>query len=208
MPVKHEKKPVKHEKHEKQKPVYIVDVPTMTCTRHDASDGSTTSVPLQGGPENLLVGKFSESEVHVTELSNLMLMADGPGSRKRMKRPAAAEVMKKPAATVAGAEGPPAAEAAEAEEAAGAEEPPAVEAAADGEKDDYNIEYYKGGRNTIGIKARFGLKRHVLCFGGASCTRTETQMREYGKQVVADLHGGMNAPDAKRHGQQLCGLID
>ena len=74
-------------------------------------------------------------------------------------------------------------------------------------KNDYTIDYYcKGGKNTIGIKTKFGARNQILSFGSTRCTKTAEEMREFAAVIVADLHAGMSASDAKKKGTRLAGL--
>ena len=59
---------------ESKKPIFTVDIVSMQCTMHSTSENADEIVPLQAGPDNLLVAKFGET-VHTTELCNLMLFA-------------------------------------------------------------------------------------------------------------------------------------
>ena len=181
------------------KPIFTVDITTMMCTMINVSaDVPDQSAPLVAGPENLLVAKFGET-VHTTELCNLMLIAALP--KKVKKKPAAAEVLKRPARAAA----PVASDAAPAA-GAGAEVAAAAPMAA-APKNDYGIEYYNtDNRNSIGIRAKFGARKQVLSFGSTRCTKTEKEMREIAAVVVADLHTGMSLKTAKKKGNRLAGL--
>ena len=176
------------------KPVFTTDILTMSCTMHSTMVAESETVPLVAGPEGLLIAKFGDV-VHTTELCNLMMFAAPP--KKVLKKPAAA--LKKPAAApIAEADVPivppvppmPAAL------------PVAVGAEAAPVKNDYGSEWYKRSKS-IGIKIKFGAKNQVFSCGGARCTKTEEQMREFGKQIVADLHTGMSAADAKAKGMKF-----
>ncbi len=68
--------------------------------------------------------------------------------------------------------------------------------------------YGKGNKNTIGIKTRFGAKNQILSFGSTRCTKTAEEMREIAAVIIADLHAGMSASDAKKKGNRLAGLED
>ena len=181
------------------KPIFTVHIPTMMCTMINVSaDVPDQSAPLVAGPENLLVAKFGET-VHTTELCNLMLIAALP--KKLKKKPAAAEVLKRPARAAA----PVASDAAPAA-GAGAEVAAAAPMAA-APKNDYGIEYYNtDNRNSIGIRAKFGARKQVLSFGSTTCTKTEKEMREIAAVVVADLHTGTSIKTAKKKGNRLAGL--
>ncbi len=85
-PVKKDKNEMKHTEAKPIKPVYTYDMKTMECSMHSSSGVETA--PLQAGPRNLLVAKFS-THLHESELCNLMLRAPMPKPLK--KRPAAAE---------------------------------------------------------------------------------------------------------------------
>ena len=189
------------------KPIFTCHIPTMMCTMMCPSESiPEQSVSLEAGPENLLIAKFGET-VHTTELCNLMLVAALPKPVKKLagaaalKRPAGAAVLKKPAMAAA----PDAAPVAGAEAAAPAAAPAAMAAAPP--KDDYAIDYYcRGGKNTIGIKTKFGARNQILSFGSTRCTKTAEEMREIAAVIVADLHAGMSASDAKKKGTRLAGL--
>ena len=152
-------------------PIFTVDISQMSCNMHSVHSLEVVSVALEAGPENLLVAKFPGDIVHTTELSNLMLkVAPKKKEKEVLKKPA----MKKPgAAPVAVADVP--APVAVAEVAA----PAAVVAAPEGEERDYAIMYYSKS-NTIGIRAKLGLKNQVLCFGKTSCTKSKAQMKAVG----------------------------
>ena len=176
------KKEVKEES--SGKPVFTVDIGSMTCTMHSVSEATEQTVPLQAGPKNLLIGKFGEV-VHTTELCNLMMHAAPKQVKKRpsAKRPAAAPPAEVPVVDVAAA--------------------PADEAPAD-VKNDYHIMHYgTGGRKNIGIKEKYGAKKQVVYFGGKACTKTKQELTEIAKVIVKDLHEGMSADDAKEKGQNL-----
>ena len=189
------------------KPIFTCHIPTMMCTMMCPSGIIPgQSVSLEAGPENLLVAKFGET-VHTTELCNLMLVAALPKPVKKLagaaalKRPAGAAVLKKPAMAAA----PDVAPVAGAEAAAPAAAPAAMAAAPP--KDDYAIDYYcRGGKNTIGIKTKFGARNQILSFGSTRCTKTAEEMREFAAVIIADLHAGMSASDAKKKGTRLAGL--
>ena len=214
------------------KPVFTVDIQTMHCTMHGTnSQEADQSVPLEKGPENLLVARFG-GIVHTTELCNLMLFAAPP-----KKKPAAAPVMKKPAAELMAeiaaaaaddAAAPPAApEAAAPPTAPEAAAPPAApeaaapavapaepnaaedaeaEAAAapdaDPPRDDYGVMWYKRDRS-CGIRAKFGAQQQLFSFGGKSCTKTKEEMRAFGWVLVADLHAGASIADSKKKGMDF-----
>ena len=181
------------------KPIFTVDITTMMCTMINVSaDVPDQSAPLVAGPENLLVAKFGET-VHTTELCNLMLIAALP--KKVKKKPAAAEVLKRPARAAA-----PAAFDAAPVAGAGADVAAAAPMAA-APKNDYGIEYYNtDNRNSIGIRAKFGARKQVLSFGSTRCTKTEKEMREIAAVVVADLHTGTSLKTANKKGNRLAGL--
>ena len=212
------------------------------------SSSGVETAPLQAGPRNLLVAKFS-THLHQSELCNLMLTPPMPKPVK--KRPAAAEaaaaaedapvaaepvpaaapVKKKPAAAPVAAEPvlaaapvkkrpdgarvnkrpaaapavAPAAAPAVAPAAAPAPAPvaaAAAAAAADADApDDYGIMYFKN--NSIGVRAKFGLKNQLFCFGGKYCGKTEEQLRAIGVVIVRDLHHGFSVADAKARGNVL-----
>ena len=129
------------------------------------------------------MANFGEA-AHTTELCNLMLLATPkPTERKVLKRPGAA---------------PPEAE-------APMDAPPVAAADVAPAKDDYGIMYY-GKASAIGIRAKFGAKNQILEFGSTRCTKTEEEMREIAKVIVADLHAGMSPAKAKKKGQRLAGL--
>ena len=204
-------------KDEPAKPIFTVDINKRQCTMYSTSENAEETAPLEAGPNGLLVAKFGES-VHESELSNLMLLAPAARKEKKvLKRPAAAPpeaeapseaVLKRPAAAPPKAVlKRPAAAPSEAETPSEAEAPseadvPPVEA-----KDDYGIMWY-GKANAIGIRAKFGAKATVFQFGGVACTKTEVEMRDIGKVIVADLHAGMSPAKAKKKGQRLAGLAD
>lgn len=181
------------------KPVFTVDISTMHCQLHGASShDADRSVPLEPGPHGLLIAKFGEM-VHTTELSNLMLAVPPPPK----KRPAAAPVAKKPAADMEAADlaaAPPAAHPAAAEAPAaplGAEAPAAHEAVA---KDDYSVMWYKHSKS-IGIREKFVIKSQVVSFGGKKSLKTEQQMRDYAKLLVADLNAGVSVAETRKKGR-------
>ena len=70
-------------------------------------------------------------------------------------------------------------------------------------KNDYGILYYKN--NSIGIRERFGAQSQIFSFGGLWCTKSEKELRDIAKVIVADLHQGMSAVNAKSKGQRLAG---
>ena len=178
------------------KPICTYDIGSMQCTMHSTSGQGGETVPLEQGPEGFLVAKFSDF-VHTTELCNLMLFAAVKAKVKpaAKKRPAAA-----PAVAIAPAEeaSPP-----EPVAPAAAIAPLAEDPGDGGDKDDYGIMWYKKDRS-IGIRAKFGAKAQIFPFGGKQCTKTEDAMREIAKQLVADLHRGVSAADAKQKGNRLC----
>ena len=181
------------------KPIFTIDIATMTCTMHSSlmnEDELTAS--LEAGPEGFLVAKFDEL-VHTTELSNLMLTAAKQAAPKKEKKPGAKQaatkakkVLKKPGAAMA-----PVVPAAPAVDQPG-EAPPAG-------RDDYSIMWYVKGK-CIGIRAKFGRKNQVMSFGGVRCTKTVHEMKVIAKEIVADLHNGMSVPDAKAKGNRLAGM--
>ncbi len=63
-----------HKKDESNKPIFTVDISSMECTMHSTSENAEQSVPLETGPNGLLVANCGET-VHTTELCNLMLFA-------------------------------------------------------------------------------------------------------------------------------------
>ena len=127
------------------------------------------------------------------------------------KRPAAARVKKRPAAAPVAA---PAAAPADAPAVAPAPAPadapvpapvvvavPAVYTDADAPDHDYGIMYYKN--NSIGVRAKFGLKNQLFCFGGQHCGKTKEQLRAIAVAIVRDLHRGVSVADAKIRGNEL-----
>ena len=181
-----------------EKPIYTVDITKMECTMHKSE--KEVSVALEAGPNGFLVGRFPDDIVYESELINLMLTAPLP---KKVKVVRKGPAMKRPSGAEAVAEAAPVAEVAApvAEVAEVAAEP-----AAAGARDDYGIMYYSKCK-TIGLRAKFGACNQVLSFGGTRCTRTEVQMKEIAKKIVADLHAGMSVAAAKRKGNVLAGLI-
>ena len=217
-PVKKDKNEMKHTEAKPIKPVYTYDIKTMECFMHSSSGAE--AAPLQAGPRNLLVAKFG-THLHESELCNLMLRAPMPKPVK--KRPAAAEAAAAAAAEdapVAAEPVPAAAPVKKRPAAAPAVDPaaapavaPAVAlvpapvaaaaaAAADADApDDYGIMYYKN--NSIGVRAKFGLKNQLFCFGGKYCGKTEEQLRAIGVVIVRDLLLGFSVADAKARGNVL-----
>ena len=126
------------------------------------------------------------------------------------KRPAAARVKKRPAAApVAAPAAAPADAPAVAPVPAPADAPvpapvvvavPAV-ADADAPDNDYGIMYYKN--NSIGVRAKYGLKNQLFCFGGQHCGKTKEQLRAIAVVIVSDLHRGFSVADAKARGNVL-----
>ena len=153
--------------------VFVVDLPTLTCTMYQDKAAPETA-PLFAGPNNLLQAKFG-TVVHTTELSNLMLMAGPPAKKKN-------EVLKKPAA--------------------GAAKRPAAAAEDEEDNKDYSILYYKNG-NSAAVRQRFGAKKQVFSFGGMACKKTKEQLRDIAKIVRKDLVGGASADHCKKKAQEL-----
>ena len=178
---------VKAEPPDDAKAVFVVDFPTMQCTMHRG--GEHLTAPLEKGPMQLLVAKFGDI-VHTTELCNLMLFA--APAPKTQKKPAAADVSKKPAAAV------------EMGEADAAEPADAPEDAVEPGRDvsHYLIMWYKNNK-TIGIRAKWGAKPQVLSFGGSKCKRTEALMREHAKVIIQDLASGISVASCKQKGRDF-----
>lgn len=177
-----------------KKALHVVDIPSMTCSRHSTSEKAEATVALEAGPDGLLIAKFEDC-VHTTELSNLMMCC-----LPLVQKKPAGVVNKKPAAADAA---PPAVEPAAVEEPAAAAAPVS----------DYSIMHYgTKGQNVIGIRAKFALKAgkkygpQVVSFGGKKCTLSKASMVAIGKEIVADLHAGMSRLDAKKKGMEKCGL--
>ena len=206
----------------KYKAVYVVDLPSMTCTRHATAETPEAETPLVEGTDGFLKAEFDDGDEYKTELSNLMLHAALPPK----KRPAAADApaadepppVAQPAADAPAADAPVAAAPVagpamicqmqqlmqaleEPEDAArGQLQQPDAAAAAK----DYRIEYYgKGGKNSIGIKRRFGAKNQILSVGVTTCTKSRDEMMSIGNELVKDLQGGMSIQAAKDKGKRL-----
>ena len=173
----------------------------MTCTKHmHMHDEEVAS--LESGPHGLVIAKFEDS-VHTTELSNLMLAGVAPVKGKRStKKPAAAAATAAPAAP---APAPAAAVLKKPAAAISKGKPAAADAVVPG--GDYTLMHYgTKGNNSIGIRAKFGLKAQVLSFGGKLCTKSKAEMLVIGEELVADLQAGMSCVDAKKKGMTKCGL--
>ena len=84
-PAHKDKNEIEHTEAKPIKPVYTYEMKTMEVSMHSTSGVET--VPLQAGPMNFLVAKFS-THLHKSEFCNLMLCAPIPKPVK--KRPAAA----------------------------------------------------------------------------------------------------------------------
>ena len=138
--------------------------------------------------------------MHQTELSNLMLHGRKQPS---MKRPAAADTatsskkMRRPAAAVAAPEVAPA--------VAAAEMPPPEPEPAEGmaTRNDYAILLYRKDTLSIGIREKFGACKQIFSFGRNS-GKTEVQLKEIAKQVVAHLHAGNGTASALAKANDLC----
>ena len=87
---------------------------------------------------------------------------------------------------------------------------PAEAAAApvpEADKKDYGIMHYcTKGKNTIGIRARYGKKNQVLSFGSTRCTKSAAEMRSIARECIASLQEGISAHEAKRTAMRACGL--
>ena len=170
----------------------------MTCTKHmHMHDEEVAS--LEPGPHGLVIAKFEDS-VHTTELSNLMLA--GVAHVKQQKKPAAAAATAAPAAP---APAPAPAVLKKPGAAISKGKPAAADAVVPGS--DYTVMHYgTQGNNSIGIRAKFGLKAQVLSFGSKRCTKSKAEMLVIGKELVSDLQAGMSCVDAKKKGMTKCGL--
>ena len=75
------------------------------------------------------------------------------------------------------------------------------------DKKDYGIMHYSTkGKNTIGIRARYGKKNQVLSFGSTRCTKSAAEMRSIARECIASLQEGISAHEAKLTAMRACGL--
>ena len=197
---------VKSDKQEsKDEPgVFTYDLESMQCTMH--STGQEQVAPLQSGPNGLAVARFqvsSEVLVHHTEFSNLMLLAP---AEKKAKAKTAAKATAKP--KVKAKKTKPNVKAKVKAKPNTDDVPNAPAAEHDAiVRNDYSIMLYnKGGKNTIGIRAKFGQKKQVLSFGSTKCTKSEAEMRAIAKVVVDDLNKGESLQTCKDKGNMLAGV--
>ena len=197
---------VKSDKQEsKDEPgVFTYDLESMQCTMH--STGQEQVAPLQSGPNGLAVARFqvsSEVLVHHTEFSNLMLLAP---AEKKAKAKTAAKATAKP--KVKAKKTKPKVKAKVKAKPNTDDVPNAPAAEHDAiVRNDYSIMLYnKGGKNTIGIRAKFGQKKQVLSFGSTKCTKSEAEMRAIAKVVVDDLNKGESMQTCKDKGNMLAGV--
>lgn len=197
---------VKSDKQEsKDEPgVFTYDLESMQCTMH--STGQEQVAPLQSGPNGLAVARFqvsSEVLVHHTEFSNLMLLAP---AEKKAKAKTAAKATAKP--KVKAKKTKPKVKAKVKAKPNTDDVPNAPAAEHDAiVRNDYSIMLYnKGGKNTIGIRAKFGQKKQVLSFGSTKCTKSEAEMRAIAKVVVDDLNKGESLQTCKDKGNMLAGV--
>ena len=184
--------------------VFTYDLESMQCTMH--STGQEQVAPLQSGPNGLAVARFqvsSEVLVHHTEFSNLMLLAP---AEKKAKAKTAAKATAKP--KVKAKKTNPKVKAKVKAKPNTDDVPNAPAAEHDAiVRNDYSIMLYnKGGKNTIGIRAKFGEKKQVLSFGSTKCTKSEAEMRAIAKVVVDDLNKGESLQTCKDKGNMLAGL--
>ena len=83
----------------------------------------------------------------------------------------------------------------------------AAAAVPEADKKDYGVMHYSTkGKNTIGIRARFGKKNQVLSFGSTRCTKSAAEMRSIARECVASLQEGISANEAKLTAMRACGL--
>ena len=197
---------VKSDKQEsKDEPgVFTYDLESMQCTMH--STGQEQVAPLQSGPNGLAVARFqvsSEVLVHHTEFSNLMLLAP---AEKKAKAKTAAKATAKP--KVKAKKTNPKVKAKVKAKPNTDDVPNAPAAEHDAiVRNDYSIMLYnKGGKNTIGIREKFGQKKQVLSFGSTKCTKSEAEMRAIAKVVVDDLNKGESMQTCKDKGNMLAGV--
>ena len=197
---------VKSDKQEsKDEPgVFTYDLESMQCTMH--STGQEQVAPLQSGPNGLAVARFqvsSEVLVHHTEFSNLMLLAP---AEKKAKAKTAAKATAKP--KVKAKKTNPKVKAKVKAKPNTDDVPNAPAAEHDAiVRNDYSIMLYnKGGKNTIGIREKFGQKKQVLSFGSTKCTKSEAEMRAIAKVVVDDLNKGESLQTCKDKGNMLAGV--
>lgn len=197
---------VKSDKQEsKDEPgVFTYDLESMQCTMH--STGQEQVAPLQPGPNGLAVARFqvsSEVLVHHTEFSNLMLLAP---AEKKAKAKTAAKATAKP--KVKAKKTNPKVKAKVKAKPNTDDVPNAPAAEHDAiVRNDYSIMLYnKGGKNTIGIREKFGQKKQVLSFGSTKCTKSEAEMRAIAKVVVDDLNKGESLQTCKDKGNMLAGV--
>ena len=184
--------------------VFTYDLESMQCTMH--STGQEQVAPLQSGPNGLAVARFqvsSEVLVHHTEFSNLMLLAP---AEKKAKAKTAAKATAKP--KVKAKKTKPKVKAKVKAKPNTDDVPNAPAAEHDAiVRNDYSIMLYnKGGKNTIGIRAKFGEKKQVLSFGSTKCTKSEAEMRAIAKVVVDDLNKGESLQTCKDKGNMLAGV--
>ena len=207
---------VKSDKQEsKDEPgVFTYDLESMQCTMH--STGQEQVAPLQSGPNGLAVARFqvsSEVLVHHTEFSNLMLLAP---AEKKAKAKTAAKATAKPKVKAKKTKSkvelepePKPKVKAKLKAKPNADDAPNAPAAVHDAivRNDYGIMLYnKGGKNTIGIREKFGQKKQVLSFGGTRCTKSEAEMRAIAKILVDDLNKGESMQTCKDKGNMLAGV--
>ena len=151
--------------------------------------------------------------MHHTEFSNLMLLAP---AQKKAKAKTAAKAGTKPKGKVKKTKGKVKPESepkpkvkAKLKAKPNADDAPNAPAAVHDAivRNDYGIMLYnKGGKNTIGIREKFGLKKQVLSFGGTRCTKSEAEMRAIAKILVDDLNKGESMQTCKAKGNMLAGV--
>ena len=172
----------------------------------EAAAAAAADDPVAAEPVHAAVHKKKKKKPAAPPVAAEPVLAAAPVK----KRPAAARVKKRPAAApVAAPAAAPADAPAVAPVPAPADAPvpapvvvavPAV-ADADAPDNDYGIMYYKN--NSIGVRAKYGLKNQLFCFGGQHCGKTKEQLRAIAVVIVSDLHRGFSVADAKIRGNEL-----
>ena len=159
--------------------------------KKDQVDKEEQEPQEQDVPEKASANNKKKKKKKTKKASDKIEKAEDKASRKASGK---AHIQKKPAAA-------PAVLAVPAE--AAAEEVPGEVA----EKKDYGVMHYSTkGKNTIGIRAKFGKKNQVLSFGSTKCTKSAAEMRSIAATVIAALHEGINVNEAKITAMRACGL--
>ena len=157
--------------------------------KKDQVDEEEQEPQEQDVPEKASANNKKKKKKKTKKASDKIEKAEDKASRKASGK---AHIQKKPAAA-------PAVLAVPAEAAAA----PVPEA----DKKDYGIMHYSTkGKNTIGIRARYGKKNQVLSFGSTRCTKSAAEMRSIARECIASLQEGISAHEAKRTAMRACGL--